>query len=77
MKELPSGVIGPMTGKIYKVMLNGNDATRLAHEVPILGKHVPVKQLSAKYWVGRHSRFCGRLSPFMTGIYNLAALRGF
>jgi len=66
-----------VTGKIYKVMLKGDDATRLAHEVPIRGKHAPVRLPSPEHCAGRHSRYCGPLSPFMIGIYNLAALPGF
>jgi hypothetical protein len=36
-----------------------------------------VRLPSPEHCAGRHSRYCGPLSPFMIGIYNLAALRGF
>jgi hypothetical protein len=77
MKELLSCFIGPVTGILNKVVPNGDNARRLAHEKPMMGKHAFVKHLSAKHRAGRQSRYISLLSPFMIGIYNLAALRGF
>ena len=77
MKELLSGFIGPETGILNKVVPNGENAARLAHEKPMMGKHESARRLSAEHWAGRHSRYISVLGPFMIGIYNLAALRGF
>ena len=33
MKELPSGIIGPVTGIINKVVPDKDEAARLAHEI--------------------------------------------
>ena len=77
MKELLSGLIGPDAGIINKVVPNGDNAARLAHEKPTMAKHVFVRRRSAENWAGRHSRYISVLSPLMIGIYNLVALRGF
>ena len=36
MKELPSGLIGPVTGIINKVVPDKDEAARLAHEISIM-----------------------------------------
>ena len=77
MKELLSGLIVPETGILNKVVPNGENAARLAHEKPTLGKHASARRLSAEHWAGRHSCYISVLGPFMIGIYNLAALQGF
>ena len=77
MKEFLSGLIGQEAGIINKVVPNGDNAARLAHENPTIAKHVFVRRLSAEHWPGRHSCYISVLSPFMIGIYNLATLRGF
>ena len=77
MKELLSGFIGPETGLSNKVEQNGENAARLAHKKPTMGKHASARRLSAEHWAGRHSLYISVLGPFMIGIYNLVALRGF
>ncbi|XAT57593.1 hypothetical protein GN241_09600 [Rhodobacteraceae bacterium IMCC1335] len=77
MKELLSGLIGPETGIMNKVVPNGDNAARLGHEKPTMGKHASARRLSTEHWAGRHNRYISVLGPFMIGIYNLAALRGF
>ena len=77
MKELLSGLIGPETGIMNKVVPNGDNAARLAHEKPTMGKHASARRLSTEHWAGRHNRYISVLGPFMIGIYNLAALQGF
>ena len=77
MKELLSGFVCSVAGILNKVVPNGDTARRLAHEKPMMGKHAFVKHLFAKHRAGRQSRYISLLSPFMIGIYNLAALRSF
>ena len=77
MKELLSGFVGSVAGILNKVVPNGENAARLAHEKPTMGKHASARRLSAEHWARRHSRYISVLGPFMIGIYNLAALRGF
>ena len=77
MKELLSGFVGSVDGILNKVVPNGDTARRLAHEKPMMGKHAFVTPLSAKHRARRQSSYISLLSPFMIGIYNLAALRGF
>ena len=77
MKELLSGLIGPETGIMNKVVPNGDNAARLAHEKPTMGKHASARRLSTEHWAEGYSHYPITLSPFVIGIYNLAALRGF
>ena len=49
MKELLSGLIVPETGILNKVVPNGENAARLAHEKPTMGKHASARRLSAEH----------------------------
>ena len=74
MKELLSGLIGPVTGIITKVMPNGDDAINLAHEISTAVQHALESRLSTEHWAEGFSRYLPTLSPFVIGIYNIAAL---
>ena len=53
MKELLSGLIGPVTGIINKVVPDKDEAARLAHETFITVECIPVR---VKAFVGRLAR---------------------
>ena len=74
MKELLSGLIGPVTGIITKVMPNGDDAIILAHEISTTVQHALESRLSTEHWAEGYSSYPTTLSPFVIGIYNIAAL---
>ena len=74
MKELLSGLIGRVTGIITKVIPNGDDASYLAHEISTTVQHALESRLSTEHWAEGFSRYLTTLSPFMIGIYNIAAL---
>ena len=74
MKELLSGLIGSVTGIISKVMPNGDNASYLTHEISTTVQHALESRLSTEHWAEGFSRYLTTLSPFMIGIYNIAAL---
>ena len=74
MKELLSGLIGRVTGIITKVIPNGDDASYLAHEISTTVQHALESRLSTEHWAEGLSRYLTTLSPFVIGIYNIAAL---
>ena len=58
MKELPSGIIGPVTGIINKVVPDKDEAARLAHEISTMAdRHaqaLAVAQIEVnRAWIGR------------------------
>ncbi|MDA9795171.1 hypothetical protein N9C22_02805 [Paracoccaceae bacterium] len=73
MKELLSGLIGRVTDIITKVMPNGDDAINLAHEISTTVHHALESGLSTEHWAVEYSRYPTTLSPFVIGIYNIAA----
>mgnify|MGYP007072105377 CR=1 FL=1 len=77
MKELLSGLIGRVTDRITKVMPNGDDAINLAHEISTTVQHALESRLSTEHWAEGYSRYPTTLSPFVIGIYNIAARIGF
>ncbi len=74
MKELLSGLIGSVTGIISKVMPNGDNASYLTHEISTTVQHALESRLSTEHWAEGFSRYLTTLSPFVIGIYNIAAL---
>ena len=74
MKELLNRLIGSVTGIISKVMPNGDDAINLAHAISKTVQHALESRLSTEHWAEGFSRYLTKLSPFMIGIYNIAAL---
>ena len=74
MKELLSGLIGSVTGIISKVMPNGDNASYLTHEISTTVQHALESRLSTEHWAEGFSRYLITLSPFVIGIYNIAAL---
>ena len=74
MKELLSGLIGSVTGIISKVMPNGDNASYLTHEKSTTVQHALESRLSTEHWAEGFSRYLTTLSPFVIGIYNIAAL---
>ena len=74
MKELLSGLIGRVTDRITKVMPNDDDAINLAHEISTTVQHALESRLSTEHWAEGFSRYLTTLSPFVIGIYNIAAL---
>ena len=74
MKELLSGLIGPVTGIITKVMPNGDDTINLAHAISTTVQHALESRLSTEHWAEGFSRYLTTLSPFVIGICNIAAL---
>ena len=74
MKELLNRLIGSVTGIISKVMPNGDDAINLAHAIYTTVKHVLESRLSTEHWAEGFSHYLTTLSPFVIGIYNIAAL---
>ena len=74
MKELLSGLIGSVTGIISKVMPNGDNASYLTHEISATVQHALESRLSTEHWAEGFSRYLTTLSPFVIGIYNIAAL---
>ena len=74
MKELLNRLIGSVTGIITKVMPNGDNASYLAHEISTTVQHALESRLSTEHWAEGFSRYLTTLSPFMIGIYNIAAL---
>ena len=74
MEELLSGLIGSVTGIITKVIPNGDDAINLAHAISTTIKHALEIRLSPEHWAEEFSRYLTTLSPFVIGIYNIAAL---
>ena len=73
MEELLSGLIGSVTGIITKVMPNGDDAINLAHEISTTVQHALESRLSTEHWAEGYSHYPITLSPFVIGIYNIAA----
>ena len=73
MKELLSGLIGPVTDRITKVMPNDDDAINLAHEISTTVQHALESRLSTEHWAEGYSHYPITLSPFVIGIYNIAA----
>jgi len=73
MKELLSGLIGRVTDIITKVMPNGDDAINLAHEISTTVQHALESRLSTEHWAEGYSHYPITLSPFVIGIYNIAA----
>jgi len=74
LKELLNRLIGSVTGIITKVMPNGDNASYLAHEISTTVQHALESRLSTEHWAEGFSRYLTTLSPFMIGIYNIAAL---
>tara|TARA_E500000081_G_scaffold129226_1_gene138071 strand:- start:328 stop:552 length:225 start_codon:yes stop_codon:yes gene_type:complete len=74
LKELLSGLIGSVTGIISKVMPNGDNASYLTHEISTTVQHALESRLSTEHWAEGFSRYLTTLSPFVIGIYNIAAL---
>ena len=74
MKELLSGLIGSVTGIISKVMPNGDNASYLTHEISTTVPHALERRVSTEHWAEGFSRYLTTLSPFVIGIYNIAAL---
>ena len=74
MKELLSGLIGRVTDIITKVMPNGDDTINLAHAISTTVQHALECRLSTEHWAEGFSRYLATLSPFVIGIYNIAAL---
>ena len=74
MKELLSGLIGSVTGIISKVMPNGDNASYQTHEIFTTVQHALESRLSTEHWAEGFSRYLTTLSPFVIGIYNIAAL---
>ena len=74
MKELLSGLIGSVTGIITKVMPNGDNASYLAHKISTTVQHALESRLATEHWAEEFSRYLTTLSPFVIGIYNIAAL---
>ena len=74
MKELLNRLIGSVTGIITKVMPNGDDASYLAHEISTTVQHALESRLSTEHWAEWYSHYPITLSPFVIGIYNIAAL---
>ena len=74
MKELLNRLIGSVTGIITKVMPNGDNASYLAHEISTTVQHALESRLSTGHWAEGFSRYLTTLSPFVIGIYNIAAL---
>ena len=74
MKELLSGLIGRVTDIITKVMPNGDDAINLTHAISTTVQHALESRLSTEHWAEGFSRYLTTLSPFVIGIYNIAAL---
>lgn len=74
MKELLNRLIGSVTGIITKVMPNGDNASYLAHEISTTVQHALESRLSTEHWAEGFSRYLTTLSPFVIGIYNIAAL---
>ena len=62
-----------MTGIITKVMPNGDDAINLAHEISTTVQHALESRLSTEHWAEGYSHYPITLSPFVIGIYNIAA----
>ena len=73
MKELLSGLIGRVTDRITKVMPNDDDAINLAHEISTTVQHALESRLSTEHWAEGYSHYPITLSPFVIGIYNIAA----
>ena len=73
MKELLNGLIGSVTGIITKVMPNGDNASHLAHEISTTVQHALESRLSTEHWSEGYSSYTTTLSPFVIGIYNIAA----
>ena len=73
MKELLSGLIGRVTDRITKVMPNDDDAINLAHEISTTVQHALESRLSTEHWAEGYSHYPITLSPFVLGIYNIAA----
>jgi hypothetical protein len=74
LKELLNRLIGSVTGIITKMMPNGDDASYLAHAISTTVQHALGSRLSTENWAEGFSRYFARLSPFVIGIYNIAAL---
>ena len=73
MKELLNRLIGSVTGIITKVMPNGDNASYLAHEISTTVQHALESRLSTEHWAEGYSHYPITLSPFVIGIYNIAA----
>jgi len=59
MKELPSGIIGPVTGIINKVVPDKDEAARLAHEIStMVNRHAQELAVDQIEDTSRHCSDC-------------------
>ena len=55
-------------------MPNGDDAINIAHAISTTVPHALERRVSTEHWAEGFSRYLITLSPFVIGIYNIAAL---